>query len=209
MDNFTPLAQKTIQQASQIAIKYDAPELLPFHVLEALLTQTQSPIKGLLSPILTSHSHNYQELVQATKDQNNKGARVTGNNEFRLSQQMQVLLIKAEAIKDQEQASHVNCEHLLMALITYDSTINDFLKRYNINKETITAQIQAKKDQPQSASNTLTDIIEALGEFASDLTAQAQAGTMDPIIGRDEEIRRTMQILSRRTKNNPVLVGDP
>lgn len=104
----------------------------------------------------------------------------------------------------------VSCEHLLIALIRYDIAIANFLKPYGINDKSIITTIKDKSTQSTSAeSEDNSELLEALSEFAIDITAQAQDGKMDPIIGRDEEIRRTMQILSRRTKNNPVLVGDP
>lgn len=210
IDNFTTLAQEAIQQASTLAIKYDAPELTPFHLLEALLKQTDSPVKPLTKKILTQRNKEYTSLVNAVSDYNTNQPKVQWSSEFTLSRNLQVILVKADNIKDELKASNVSCEHLLVALIRYYSNIGLFVKDYGLDDKTI---VQYIKEKPISNTWDQTqdrlELLESLWEFAIDITAQAESGKMDPIIGRDEEIRRMMQILSRRIKNNPVLVWDP
>lgn len=210
MNNFTTLAQEVIQQASTLAIKYDAPEMIPFHLLEALLKQTDSPVKSLVKTIIADNNKDYVTLINAVADYNASQPKIQWSSEFNVSRNLQVILVKADNIKDELKESLVSCEHLLIALIRYDNSISSFLKDYGLTEKKL-IQIISNKSQ-QRVGEELWDrseLLQELGEFAIDITAQAESGKMDPIIGRDEEIRRMMQILSRRTKNNPVLVGDP
>lgn len=210
MDNYTELAQQAIQQSSEIAIKYDSSELTPFHLLEGLLKQSWSPVKGLVKSLLTESWDSFEDIISAVIAHNESQPKITGTNEFTISRDLQVMLIKADKIKDDLKATNVSCEHLLLMLVKYDNAIADFLKPYGITTSTLTKAISAKDLQTDASDwADRSDLLEELGKVAIDITAKAEAWDMDPIIGRDEEIRRMMQILSRRTKNNPVLVGDP
>ena len=210
LKNFTTLAQEALQEASTLAIKYDASEMTPFHLVESLIKQHNSPVKSVIKTLFEQNHTDYITFVHALTEYNTNQPKIQGSSDFAISRNLQVILVKSDNIKEELHAPLVSCEHLLIALIRYDHQIASFLKEYGITDKNIINVI--KDTSQQSSSNETSDrseLLQALWEYAIDITAQAEHGKMDPIIGRDEEIRRTMQILSRRTKNNPVLVGDP
>ena len=147
LKNFTTLAQEAIQEASTLAIKYDAPELNSFHLLEALLKQTDSPVKSLIKTILTQHKRDYTDLINAITEHNTHQPKIQGTSDFNIARNLQVILIKADNIKEELKESLISCEHLLLALMRYDNTITSFLKDYDITDKLL---LQTIKDKPQS-----------------------------------------------------------
>ena len=217
MKKFTTMAQEALQEWFELAIKYDAPQVTWFHLLEALHQQNNSSIKKILQNIMDDalwqkNIKLYNTFPSDLRQYNTNQPKMTGDMQTQLSPQLQQLLIKAEIIVEDLKDTHINCEHLLLALIKYDVHVAAFLKEYAVTYDTVKQKIitiRAWKKLIDNDELNWNEIIQDLSEFAIDITAQAAEGKMDPIIGRDEEIRRMMQILSRRMKNNPVLVWDP
>ncbi len=217
MQKFTTMAQEALQEAHELAIKYDAPQVTWFHLLEALHQQNNSSVKTILQSVMDdnlwkSQSKAYNSFGSALRQYNSTQPKISGDIQTQWSQQLQQILIKSEIIAEDLKDTHINCEHLLLALIKYDVHVSAFLKEYSVTYDAVKAKVQTIRAWHKLIDNdesNWNEIVQDLSEFAIDITAQAAEGKMDPIIGRDEEIRRTMQILSRRMKNNPVLVWDP
>ena len=209
MENFTNLAQQALQQASELAIKRDASELTPWTLLEILINQSWSPVKPLLRSLLSTWDHKLDDLLKQVTSHNTSQPSISGTSDFALSRNLQVILVKADAVASELNSSSVSTEHLLLALMQYDTSIAELMKNYNITTQNIIDRLQSSEWLTETDDRSREELLEELETLAIDITAQALEGKLDPIIWRDEEIRRTMQILSRRTKNNPVLVWDP
>ena len=122
---------------------------------------------------------------------------------------LQQTLIKSQVVAEDLKDTHASCEHLLLALIKYDAPTGKFLEQFHVTYNAVLEKVKAIRAGEKIVLNDehhWNNIIQEISEFATDITAQAAQGKMDPIIGREDEIRRMMQILSRRMKNNPVLV---
>ncbi len=218
-EKFTAMSQEALQEASELAIKYDAPQVTSFHLLEALLQQNSSTVRQILRAVIDEKSVQSPEIKHfgmfgdQLRQYNQSQSKIEGGNtQISLSPSLQAVLVKSSIVADDLKDTHISCEHLLLALIKYDSAIAKFTTEYGITYKDIQNKIETMRKWQQLIQNdeqSWNDIVQTLNEYAIDITAQAAQGKMDPIIWRDEEILRMMQILSRRMKNNPVLVGDP
>ena len=204
-DQFTLKTQDVLQSASALAQQNDHSEIGLPHLLVAMLEQKD----GITTPIVERIGVQAGDLLSAAKNLLNSYPTVTGNVQMNLSGEAQKVLAKAEkemgALKDQ----FLSVEHLLLAMSESDGKTGDLLRQYGITKQTILEALKAVRGNQRVDSQDPESKMQALEKYCTDLTARARQDKIDPVIGRDEEIRRVMQVLVRRTKNNPVLIGEP
>ncbi|GAC1606891.1 MAG: hypothetical protein NVS4B10_21600 [Myxococcales bacterium] len=206
LDKFTVKAQEALQEAQSIARRRDHQEILPEHILVALLGQQD----GLVAPLLQRIGAE-PKLVQARLDEElRKAAQVHGGEGGHLSQRALKVLDgaqdEAQALKD----DFTSTEHILIGLATEKrGAAAEILKGVGATRDRIEQALTAVRGDARVTSQDPESQYRALEKYAIDLTEKARKGKLDPVIGRDEEIRRVIQVLSRRTKNNPCLIGDP
>ena len=204
-EQFTLKTQDALQEASALAQQNDHSEIGLPHLLVALLEQKD----GITSPIVERIGVQKEALLEAARNLLNTYPKVTGNVQMQLSGEAQKVLSKAEkemaALKDQ----FLSVEHILLAMAQSDSRTGELLRQYGITKETILEALKSVRGNQKVDSQDPESKMQSLEKYCTDLTARARLDKIDPVIGRDEEIRRVMQVLVRRTKNNPVLIGEP
>jgi ATP-dependent Clp protease ATP-binding subunit ClpB len=207
-DKFTVKAQEAIQRANELASEHGNPELLPIHVLAALVEDRE----GIVVPVLEKIGIGPQAVLAEIYQEINKLPKVSGSgaNQASMSSQVNQLLEKsfkeAEAFKDE----YVSTEHLLLAITGLKrDPAQELLARHGATNEAILKALTSVRGSQRITDQNPEGKYQALERYARDLTEQARRGKLDPVIGRDEEIRRVVQVLSRRTKNNPVLIGEP
>ena len=204
LDKFTIKAQETVQQAVNIARQNGQQSIEPVHLLKALMDKAQD----ITSFIFQKLGINVQQLDVLAQQEMQHLARVQGGEPY-LSNDAQKVLQKAEALSKEMGDEYVSCEPILLALLVVNSTVSRMLKDAGATEKDMRQAIlelrQGQKVQSQSAD----DNYQSLDKYAKNLVDLARAGKLDPVIGRDDEIRRVLQILSRRTKNNPILIGEP
>lgn len=204
-DQFTLKTQDALQEASSLAQQNDHSEIGLEHLLKAMITQKD----GITSPILERIGVSIQEILAANEQLLAQYPHVTGNVEMRLSSEAQRALAKAEkemaSLKDQ----FLSVEHILLAISQSEGRTGEMLRSRGVNRESILEALKAVRGNQSVDSNDPESRLRSLEKYCTDLTARARQDKIDPVIGRDEEIRRVMQVLVRRTKNNPVLIGEP
>src|SRR2546421_2431988 len=207
LDKFTVKAQEALQESQAVARKRDHQEILPEHVLAALLAQQD----GLVAPLLQRIGAD-PKLVQARLDEElRKVAQVHGGEGGHLAQRTLKVLDAAEDEAEKLKDEYVSTEHVLLALAAEKrGAAGEALRASGATKDRIAQALTAVRGAGgRVTSQDPESQYRALEKYAIDLTDRARKGKLDPVIGRDEEIRRVIQVLSRRTKNNPVLIGDP
>ncbi|MFH1226571.1 MAG: ATP-dependent chaperone ClpB [Planctomycetota bacterium] len=207
LDKFTVKSQEALQDAQSIADKHGNQELQPEHLLLALLNQSE----GLVGPLLQKVGVEPNELTLKIEETIAKFPRVDGaTGQTYVSPRLRNVLENAAKQAEQLKDEYVSTEHLLLSLSEEKhGLLSDILKRAGINKDKLyTALTEVRGNQRVTDQEPETKY-QALAKYTRDLTELARRGKLDPVIGRDEEIRRVMQVLSRRTKNNPVLIGEP
>jgi ATP-dependent Clp protease ATP-binding subunit ClpB len=205
-DRFTIKAQEAIAAAGQLAERRHNPQVTPEHLLGVLLEQDG----GVVVPVLTKLGADVRALrseINATLDA--LPTMTAGGEAAGPSSELVRVLREGEeemrALKDE----YVSTEHLLLALAAHPSRAGDALRSAGATKEALAKAIAEVRGPHRVTDQSAEDKYQALEKFGRDLTAEAEQGKLDPVIGRDEEIRRVIQVLSRRTKNNPVLIGEP
>jgi ATP-dependent Clp protease ATP-binding subunit ClpB len=204
-DKLTLKAQEAVVRAQELATDRGNAQIDPLHLLAALLTEND----GIVGPILERIGANRQQLdsiIQAELEhfvQVSGGAPPQGSRE--LNQVLEAAQREADGMKDE----FVSTEHLLLALAKVDSKAKNILKLNAVTEKDLLKVLQAVRGSARVTDQTPEDKFQALGRYGIDLVDRARQGKLDPVIGRDQEIRRVMQVLSRRTKNNPVLIGEP
>ena len=204
-ENFTIKTQEALQEASSIANKNDNSEIGTEHVLEALLEQKD----GMISPLVERIGIPSIELIKKVKDIILSNPKVSGINQLYLSSSMQKVLSKAENEMSALHDQFLSTEHILLAMSECDDRTGDLLKKYGINHKSLLEALKSVRGNQSVDSNDPESKTRSLEKYCRDLTALAKQDKIDPVIGRDEEIRRVMQVLCRRTKNNPVIIGEP
>ncbi len=201
-DRFTVKSQEAVQAAQQLAAARRNPETTPAHLLVALLVQED----GLVVPILQKLGAD-QAAIGARAHEVVEGLPTLGEGgeEPRMSSTLAATLRQAEKEMAKLGDEYISTDHLLLALTEAGSGVADVLPE----REALEKAIAEVRGPHRVTSPNPEDSVQALEKFGRDLTADAEAGKLDPVIGRDEEIRRVIQVLSRRTKNNPVLIGEP
>ena len=206
-DRLTEKASEAIVEAQNEARAYSHASIDPEHLLLVLLRQ-----QGGVVPAVINRLGGDREALEAGVEQLLAAkSRVSGNSvEMRLGRELAQLLQEAETIAANMKDEYTSTEHLLMAMASArNGEIRALLERHGIDDNRIMQGLAAVRGSQRVTSQTPEAQYEALVKYGRDLTAEAGKGNLDPIIGRDQEIRRVIQILSRRTKNNPVLIGEP
>ncbi len=203
-DKFTIKSREALADAQEIAEKKGHPEVRPVHLLDALVAQEG----GVVVPILHKMNVNTEVLKRGINDLLNRlpkgsGGSVYMSNDFR--EVLQKSQSEAEALKDE----FASTEHLLLALSDERAECGEMLRRSGVSRDGVLAAMVEVRGSQRVTDEDPEGKYQALEKYTKDLTALARRGKLDPVIGRDEEIRRSLQVLSRRTKNNPVLIGEP
>ncbi|WP_420862147.1 ATP-dependent chaperone ClpB [Algirhabdus cladophorae] len=206
LEKFTERSRGFIQAAQTIAMRENHQRLAPDHILKALMDDDQ----GLASNLISAAGGQPARVVEAVEAALAKIPQVTGDaGQIYMDSATGRVLTEAEKIAQKAGDSFIPVERLLMALALVKSSAKDALIGAGVNAQALNSAINDVRKGRTADSATAEDGYDALKKYAMDLTEAARAGKIDPIIGRDEEIRRAMQVLSRRTKNNPVLIGEP
>lgn len=205
MENYTDRTRGLMQAAQTIAIRENHQQITPHHLLKAWLDDSE----GLAANLIRKAGGDPAKALSAAEMALSKLPQVEGSNsQIYMAQDTAKVLTRAEEIAKKAGDQFVTAERVLVALAMEGAAAND-LKDAGITPQTLNAAINDLRQGRTADSASAESAYDALKRYARDLTEVAREGKLDPIIGRDEEIRRTMQILSRRTKNNPVLIGEP
>ena len=206
-DKFTEKSREALGEAQQMAAKMNHQELTGLHLLAALLKQTEGPVCSMLSRM----NVDLKVLNQEINDELNRLNQVTGNGagQVYLGQEGTQILQEAEDFAKQLKDEYISVDHLLIGMVSKGQAVKRLLERHNVTKDTLLPVLKDVRGNQRVTTPTPEATFEALSKYGKDLTELAHHGKLDPVIGRDEEIRRVVQILSRRTKNNPVLIGEP
>ncbi|MCB1347168.1 MAG: ATP-dependent chaperone ClpB, partial [Maritimibacter sp.] len=206
LEKFTERSRGFVQAAQTIAMRENHQRLAPEHLLKALMDDEE----GMAAGLIRKAGGDAKRVAQAVDTAVNRIAKVTGDaGQVYLDNATARVLDEAEKIAKKAGDSFVPVERLLTALALVKSEAKEALQAGGINAQNLNAAIEDVRKGRTADSASAEDSYEALSKYARDLTEAAREGKIDPIIGRDEEIRRAMQVLSRRTKNNPVLIGEP
>ena len=205
-ERFTTGATEIIQQASNIALRSKNPQVEPEHLLSAMVEIQDSIVSSLIS-----HLGGSPAAVKTEMDLRiSKKPKVSGDaGQLAFSNQGASVLARAEDEAKRFKDEYIAGEHLFLALLSSDSSVSSFLKSQGIILDKARASIIQVRGSERITSREAESTYKALEKYTKDLTALASKEKLDPVIGRDDEIRRVMQVLSRRTKNNPVLIGEP
>src|SRR6185436_3809749 len=205
LDKFTLRAQEAIQSAIELAERNTNQQVEPEHLLAAMLEQPE----GIVRPILGKLGTNVAVVLNDTQAAVARFPRVQGGQQYfspRLSQIFTTAQKQADTMKDE----YVSTEHLLLAIFDEkDGAAGKILRQHGVNPDDLLKVIEQMRGGVRITDQNAEANYQALSKYAKDLTELARKGKLDPVIGRDDEIRRTIQVLSRRTKNNPVLIGEP
>src|SRR3954454_12005850 len=206
LNNYTIKAQEIIQQAQQVAFNNGNPNIKTNHVLKALLDDENSPVEFLLK----KNNVNVAFVKTKVEESISKLPKVSGTEPAQnISRDLNNALLRANsAIKDFKD-EFVSVEHLLLAIVHGNDDMGRLLKDAGLTEKNLKAAILDLRKGSTVNSQTSAQQYNALQKYARNLNDMARDGKLDPVIGRDEEIRRTLHILSRRSKNNPILVGEP
>lgn len=206
MNKLTEKAQEALVGAQALAQENSNSTIEPEHLLLALLNQSD----GVVPQVVRAVGANPEALAQQAKSEIDKLAKAYGGAvQVGLARQTQRALDDAQSVADGLKDEYVTTEAMLIGLVNVDSKASQILKRAGITREKILEALQAVRGNQRVTTQNPEATYEALKKYGRDLTELARKGKLDPVIGRDEEVRRVMQILSRRTKNNPVLIGEP
>jgi ATP-dependent Clp protease ATP-binding subunit ClpB len=200
-DRFTVKSQEAVAAAQQLATSGQNPEIAPAHLLVALVTQED----GLVPPILQKLGEGPAAIEAKARAAIEQLPTLSGGEEPRMSSALAQVLRQAEKEMAKLGDEYISTEHLLLALSESASSVAETLP----DRAALEGAIAEVRGPHKVTSPSPEDSVQALEKFGRDLTSEARGGKLDPVIGRDEEIRRVIQVLSRRTKNNPVLIGDP
>ena len=212
-DKFTVKAQEAVQRANELASEHGNPELMPVHLLAALIEDKE----GIVPPVLEKIGIGPQAVLAEIYKEIEKLPKVSGSGaqQATLSSQVNQLFEKAFKEADAFKDEYVSTEHLLLAITSlkrergHGDPAQELLARHGATHDAILKALTAVRGSQRITDQNPEAKYQALERYARDLTEQARRGKLDPVIGRDEEIRRVVQVLSRRTKNNPVLIGEP
>jgi ATP-dependent Clp protease ATP-binding subunit ClpB len=206
MDRLTSKLQMALSDAQSLALGRDHHYIEPVHVITALLDQNGGTVRHLL----TMAGANINGLRSRLGEELEKLPQVTGQaGEVHLSSDSARLLNVADKLAQQRKDQYISSEIFLLGCVDDKSKIGEILKKYNVDKKKLEEAIDKVRGGQKVNDPNAEDQRQALEKYTIDLTERAEQGKLDPVIGRDEEIRRTIQVLQRRTKNNPVLIGEP
>ena len=204
-DNFTIKSQEAVQQALQIAQRNSSQSIEPVHLLKAVAEKGESVVKFIFQKLGIDLSIVETQLDKTIASQ----PKVSGSGEQYLSRESNDVLLKSIDYSKRLGDEYVTLEALLMALLTTKSQAATILKDSGVTEHELDAAIKELRKGNKANNQSAEDSYNALAKYAINLNERARSGKLDPVIGRDDEIRSVLQILSRRTKNNPILVGEP
>ncbi len=205
LNKFTEKAQQALAESQKLAARMNHQQIDVEHLLLALLDQE----KGLVPAILRKAGLSPEAVGIQLQREIEKFPRVTGNIEPRLTQRFIRLIALAEDEAKKLKDEYVSVEHLLLAAVDDSGAAGRILKEFGVTRERLLAALREVRGSQRVTTQNPEETYQALEKYGRDLTQLASQGKLDPVIGRDEEIRRVIQVLSRRTKNNPVLIGEP
>lgn len=202
---YTVKAGEAVQAAHDLAIEHKHNHIDLVHLLLAMLDQADGFVPTIIQRIGTDPQQLRTELDQQLA----KIPTISGEYQLGMTQALNTAFVKAEKIMKEMGDQYVTTEHLLLALLAADHEVARSLQEKGVTSERVRGVIEETRQGATVTSQDPEGAMDALGKYGNDLTGLAEAGKLDPVIGREDEIRRAIQILSRRTKNNPVLVGEP
>ncbi len=205
LNKFTEKAQEAVLSAQRLAEEYSHSEIRPSHLLLALLQQEG----GVVPQIVRNLGASPDTLAQLVQTELQNEAKVYGGSQPGLSRALTNLVRDAEKTAERMKDEYVSTEHLLLALADSGGNAAQLLQRFGLTRDAVLQALTRIRGNQRVTSQNPESTYEALLKYGRDLTDLARKGKLDPVIGRDDEIRRVVQVLSRRTKNNPVLIGDP
>ncbi len=203
-DKFTVKAQEAVVGAQELARKHDNPEIAPLHLLGALLAEED----GIVTPLLQKTGARVDRIKQIVLDELVRLPKATGT-QTGMARTTQDVFTAAQKEADRLKDEYVSTEHLILALTQVKSEAKEILSVNAVTHDAVLSALKDVRGAQRVTDQNPEDKYQALKKYGRDLVEMARQGKIDPVIGRDEEIRRTMQVLSRRTKNNPVLIGEP
>ena len=209
IQKFTQKSVEAIQNAQSIAVQNQNPQIEEEHLLLALLEQKSSLIKELFKKMGIS-----QTFENTLKNEINKKPKVTGgarpSDSIYISQEVEIVLANSEKLADKMQDEYVSVEHIMLSLIdNANSNLNDLFRKYNITKDEFLKALSSVRGNTRVTTDNPEETYNVLKKYGQDLVKLAKEQKLDPVIGRDTEIRNVIRILSRKTKNNPCLIGEP
>ncbi|HUQ33582.1 MAG TPA: ATP-dependent chaperone ClpB [Pyrinomonadaceae bacterium] len=205
LDKFTLRGQEAIQSAIEAAERNQNQEVQPEHVLFSMLEQPE----GIVRPVLGKLGANVQVVLNDVQAAMARFPRVQGGQQY-FSPRLSQVFTAAEKQAKEMQDEYISTEHLLLAIIAEkDGQAGKILRQHGVTHDDLLKVIEQTRGGSRITDQNAEENYQALSKYAKDLTELARKGKLDPVIGRDDEIRRTIQVLSRRTKNNPVLIGEP
>lgn len=207
INRFTQKSQEAIATAQATADRNGNSQIEPEHLLLAMLEQTDGVVPQVISKLNVAVG----VLVQQTRNEINRMPRVSGSNmQIAISPRLRTVLVRAHDELGQFGDEYVSTEHLLLSLVNHaGGAAQRILQQARITRDALLTALREVRGTQRVTSQNPEGTYAALDQYGRDLTELARRGKLDPVIGRDEEIRRVIQILSRRTKNNPVLIGEP
>ncbi len=204
-NQFTIKAQEVVQEAQQLAVNASNPAIELAHLLKGVFKTDPD----LMQFVLKKNAINPEQVKQGLELILNSLPKVSGSNEMYLSNSANQVLIKAQGLLKEFGDDYVSIEHILMAILAANDTVSKLLKEAGLSEKNLKVTIKELRGNQKVQSKDAEATYQSLNKYAKNLNELARQGKLDPVIGRDEEIRRVLQILSRRTKNNPVLIGEP
>lgn len=204
-DKFTIKAQEAVQEAVNIAQRNGQQTIEPVHLLSGILEKATDVTNYIFQKL----GMNGQQIAMLLRQEMQHLPRVQGGGQPYLSNETNQILMNAEDTTKKMGDEFVSVEPILLAIVQGNSTAARILKDAGANAKDMLAAIQALRQGQNVKSQSADDNYQSLEKYAKNLVEQARSGKLDPVVGRDEEIRRVLQILSRRTKNNPILIGEP
>lgn len=204
LNNFTIKSQEAIQQAQILVQTYGQQQIEPEHIFKAILEVDENVTPFILKKV-NVNIETFKQVLNATIESFSKvsGAQIS------LSREAGNALNEAQVIANKMNDEFVSVEHLILALFKSKSKVSQILKDQGVTEKALDASIKEIRKGERVTSASAEETYNSLNKFAKNLNQMANDGKLDPVIGRDEEIRRVLQILSRRSKNNPMLVGEP
>lgn len=204
LNQYTTKSQEAIQKAQQIALDFGHQSIEPQHLLEGILQVDEN-----ISAFLMKKSEADLNLIrEKNREALEKLPRVEGGNIY-LSQNANKILLDAPNVAKKMGDEYVTIEHLWLSLLEVNSEVSKILKDFGVTKNSLEVAIKELRKGSKATSASSEETYQSLNKYAKNFNELAAEGKLDPVIGRDEEIRRVLQILSRRTKNNPILIGEP
>ncbi len=204
-ERYTISASKRLEEAQNLAIQQSNPALESIHLLSSILGSNESINRELLGRV----GADVELFAKRSAEQLDKLPKASGQSWITLSGELNTVIVYADTLAKTMQDSYITEEHLFLALIEKAKSLDDIFKTFSITFAVYKKEVEALRGGEKVTSNDAENLYEALKKYTIDLVEMAKKGKIDPVIGREEEIHRTIQILSRRTKNNPVLIGDP